>query len=150
MNSTMTYEQLYSNMVKKFTVEKDNTDYKLGEYMLMKADARKVAESSNLPVATHASSQTKAISAFFSYVSDKLTVKEAPVRDKTIRSFPFRTSIAAFCSALVMCAMVVCCAAFGIINNSNGDSVVNADAYYEEITDNTENTYEVDYSIPAE
>ena len=26
MNSTMTYEMLYNNMVKKFTVEKDNTD----------------------------------------------------------------------------------------------------------------------------
>lgn len=148
MNSTMTYEMLYSNMVKKFTVEKDNTDYKLGEYMLMKADASKAAESSNLPVASHVASQTKAISAFFSYVSDKLTVKEAPVRDKTIRSFPFRTSIAAFCSALVMCAMVVCCAAFGLVNNG-GDAVVNADAYYEEITTEDENA-ELDYSIPME
>jgi hypothetical protein len=145
----MTYEKLYSNMVKKFTVEKDNNDYKLGEYMLMKADAGKTAESSNLPVAAHVSAQTTAISAFFSYVSDKLTIKEAPVRDKTIRSFPFRTSIAAFCSALVMCAMVVCCAAFGLVNNSNSDMIVSAEAYYEETINETENT-EIDYSTDME
>ena len=27
MNQAMTYDQLYNNMVKNFTVEKDNTDY---------------------------------------------------------------------------------------------------------------------------
>ena len=37
MNTAMTYDKLYSNMVKKFTVEKNNVEYKLGDYMMMKA-----------------------------------------------------------------------------------------------------------------
>ena len=41
MNQKMTYDKLYSNMVKNFTVENDNTDYTLGDYMLMKACKKK-------------------------------------------------------------------------------------------------------------
>ena len=55
MNQTMTYEKLYSNMVKNFTVEKDNKDYTLGDYMLMKAQAKRnamtVAANTSLAVA---------------------------------------------------------------------------------------------------
>ena len=127
MNSTMTYEQLYNNMVKKFTVENDNIDYKLGDYMLMKAKAKKTAmitaaESSNLPVARE--NKESMVAAIFTYVNDKLKVKEAPVRDKTMRSFPLRTSLTSFASALVVCALVVSCVFFGAKSSVVQDGTV--------------------------
>lgn len=123
MNQTMTYEKLYTNMVKKFTVEKDNTDYNLGDFMLMKAAAKRnamvAAADAKLPVARD--NKNNAITTVFSYVNDKLTVKQAPVRNKTIRSFPFRTSFTAFCSALVVCALVVSCCFFGLSKSTTGN-----------------------------
>ncbi len=111
----MTYDQLYRAMVNTFTIEKDNQDYNLGDYMLMKARKKRneltVAASSNLPVAQRTSEST--LVSILSYVNDKLTVKEAPVRDKTMRSFPLRTSLSAFASALVVCTLVVSCGIFG-------------------------------------
>lgn len=117
MNSAMTYDQLYNNMVKKFTVERNNTEYKLGDYMLMKAQNKTNAlvatsETSNLPVA-HVN-KDNAISTVFTYINEKLKVKEAPVRDRTIRRFPLRTSLSSLGSALVVCALVVSCAFFGL------------------------------------
>ena len=134
MNSTMNYEQLYNNMVKKFTVENDNIDYKLGDYMLMKAKAKKnamvtAAASSNLPVARE--NKESAIAAIFTYVNDKLKVKEAPVRDKTIRSFPLRTSLTSLASALVVCALVVSCVFFGAKFSLIQDSTIANEAVEE-------------------
>ena len=127
MNS-MTYDKLYNNMVRKFTVEKDNHDYNLGDFMLMKAKAKKnemvaATADSNLPVARD--NKSNALTTVFSYVNDKLTVKKAPVRNKTIRSFPFRTSFTAFCSALIVCALVVSCCFFGLSNSViSNDNVI--------------------------
>ena len=104
MNTVNTYENLYSNMKNRFTVSNDNCEYTLGEYMLMKAGAKK--EKSNLPAASANTSNKAAIAAFFKYVNDKLTVKKPPVKDKTIKSFPFRTSLAALLSAIVACTLV--------------------------------------------
>lgn len=123
----MTYDKLYNNMVRKFTVEKDNQDYNLGDYMLMKAKAKKnemvaATADSNLPVARD--NKSNALTTVFSYVNDKLTVKKAPVRNKTIRSFPFRTSFTAFCSALIVCALVVSCCFFGLSNSVIGNDNV--------------------------
>ena len=131
MNSTMTYDKLYNNMVKKFTVENNNTDYTLGDYMLMKAKAKKNAmttTSATTALTTH-EHKTSTLSTVLSYINDKLTVKEAPVRDKTMRSFPLRTSFAALSSALVVCALVVSCCFFGVSASMSG-------------TDNTIETYE--------
>jgi hypothetical protein len=146
--NNITYEQLYNNMVNKFTVEKDNQDYKLGEYMLMKAKAKReaamvaVSEKPALPVVRTKSNATGAIAAAFSYVNDKLTVKEAPVRDKTLRAFPLRTSLTAFCSALVVCGLVVCCSIFGIKGNVAGnDNVIRAEQVAEITEENAELTY---------
>ena len=124
----MTYDKLYNNMVRKFTVEKDNQDYNLGDFMLMKAKAKKnemvaATADSNLPVARD--NKSNALTTVFSYVNDKLTVKKAPVRNKTIRSFPFRTSFTAFCSALIVCALVVSCCFFGLSNSViSNDNVI--------------------------
>ena len=57
------------------------------------------------------SNDNHAITAVFSYVNDKLTVKKAPEKDKTMRAFPFRTSAAAFVSAVVACTFIF---SFGI------------------------------------
>jgi hypothetical protein len=149
----MTYEKLYNNMVRKFTVEKDNTDYNLGDYMLMKAKAKKnemtaLESDSKLPVAHD--NKTGALTTVFSYVNDKLTVKKAPVRNKTIRSFPFRTSISAFCSALVVCVLVVSCCMFGLSNSviGNDNIITVAEEEKENIEKDSNETafYAVDFT----
>ena len=104
MTNMSAYEKLYINMKNKFTIVSDNREYTLGEYMRMKADC---ADGSTLPAPiSNTSHQSGAISAIFSYVNDKLTVKKEPVKDKTMRAFPFRTSLAACFSAVVACAFV--------------------------------------------
>ena len=138
MNQAMTYDQLYSNMVKNFTVEKDNPDYTLGDYMLMKAKAKRnamtVASNNSLAVATTASTSLTTV---FSYIGEKLKVKKAPERDKTMRKFPLRASFTALCSATIVCALVVCCTIFGLSSTNTGRdnvvSVVESDAEIETI-----------------
>ena len=137
MNSNMTYDMLYSNMVKKFTVEKNGSDYKLGDYMLMKAKSKtktemnsaKNASYSNLPAQIYRKeAASSSIGAIISYVNEKLTVKEAPIKDKTIRSFPLRTSFTAFCSAMVVCALIVSCGIFGINAGANIENTANSES----------------------
>ena len=99
------YETLYNNMKNKFTVVSGECEYTLGEYMLMKANPEGRETKSNLPAVRNSGSNAK-IATIFSYVNDKLTVKKPPIKDKTIRAFPFRTSAAAFLSAVVACAMI--------------------------------------------
>ena len=141
MDTAMTYEKLYSNMVKNFTVEKNHEDYKLGDYMLMKANAKKhTCESKSTATTALAVRQSfsNSIVSFASYVNDKLTVKEAPIRDRTIRKFPFRTSLSALCSAVVICALVISCTLFGVKANSNGENTVKTE--YTETVEETEST----------
>ncbi len=99
------YENLYENMKNRFTVLNDNCEYTLGEYMLEKAGMKK--EKSNLPAVRSASSADRAIVTFFRYVNDKLTLKNPPIKDKTIKRFPFRTSLAAMLSAVIACTLVI-------------------------------------------
>ena len=116
------YENLYENMKNRFTVVKDNCEYTLGEYMLSRAGMKK--EKSNLPVARTASSSDKAVVAFFRYVNDKLTLKTPPVKDKTIKRFPFRTSAAAVLSAIVACTLVISYGSATLRGTSNLPSTV--------------------------
>ena len=112
--ATNNYEKLYDNMKNRFTVACDNSEYTLGEYMLMKADAKKADAA--LPVALR-SSATKgevAVASVASFVTDMLTIKEAPAKDKTIKAFPFRASASAFLSAAVACAFLLSFALIGI------------------------------------
>lgn len=112
--ATNNYERLYDNMKSRFTVACDNSEYTLGEYMLMKADAKKADAA--LPVALR-SSATKsevAVASVASFVTDILTIKEAPAKDKTIKAFPFRASASAFLSAAVACAFLLSFALIGI------------------------------------
>ena len=99
------YENLYENMKNRFTVVNNDCEYTLGEYMLEKAGMKK--EKSNLPAVRSTSSADKAVVAFFRYVNDKLTLKAPPVKDKTIKKFPFRTSLAAMLSAVIACTLMI-------------------------------------------
>ena len=109
MNTTNVYEDLYRNMKNSFTVVNNNAEYTLGEYMLMKAGTKK---ESSLPAVRNSNSGDMVVSTFFKYVNEKLTLKNAPVKDKTIRRFPFRTSLAAVFSALIACTLIV---SYGIV-----------------------------------
>lgn len=112
--TTNCYDKLYENMKQRFTISSNDTEYTLGEYMLMKADVKKV-ESSALPVAVHTAvtKSEMAVTNIVSFVDDKLTIKQAPVKDKTIRTFPFRASASAFFTASVACAFVLSFALIG-------------------------------------
>lgn len=118
MTPTMTYEQLYNKMASNFIVERDDKEYNLGEFLLMKAQKRKenklVAAEKASALPTTREHKASALSTIFSYVNDKITVKEAPIRDKTIRSFPIRASFSAFSSALVVCALAISCCILGV------------------------------------
>lgn len=106
-HTTDKYEQLLNNMKNRFTVDNNGTDCTLGEYMLIKANVKK--EQNALVVAKNAAVVAKserAVGALVTYVNDKLTIKVPPVKDKTIKAFPFRTSASAFLSACVACAFV--------------------------------------------
>ncbi len=123
MTTTSTYETLYNNMKSKFTVVNDNGEYTLGEYMSMKANEKRT--SSILPAAK-TTTDKNTIAAVFSYVNDKLKVKRAPEKDKTMRSFPFRTSCAAFLSAVVACALIFSFGIFTVGNRNNVAPTVDA------------------------
>ena len=108
MTSVMNpYDALYTNLKNQFTVIYNGTECTVGDFMLMKANKR---SESSLPIATTA--RTTSLSTIVEYVNDKLTVKKAPVKDKTIRSFPFRTSISALLSATAACALILSCGIF--------------------------------------
>jgi hypothetical protein len=105
MTSQNVYENLYNSMKDGLTVVSKDGEYCLGDYMLMKAEKHR--EATTLPVSAANAKDDRAISAFFTYVNDKLTIKAPPVKDKTIRRFPLRTSLSAVLSALVACTLVL-------------------------------------------
>lgn len=106
-NTTSSYDILYNNMVNRFTVLDQNIECTLGDYMRSKANIKKA--ESNLPVAMRstATKSERAMATIVSFVNDKLTIKEEPAKDKTIRTFPLRASASAFLSAAVACAFVL-------------------------------------------
>lgn len=112
--TTNNYDKLYDNMKQRFTILSENNEYTLGEYMLMKANAKKT-EGTNLPVAvkTAVTKSETAVTSIVSFVDDKLTIKQAPVKDKTIKAFPFHASASAFLTASVACAFVLSFALIG-------------------------------------
>ena len=124
--TTNTYDKLYENMKQRFTIASDNNEYTIGEYMLMKADVKKT-ESKNLPVAvkTAVTKSETAVTSIVSFVDDKLTIKQAPVKDKTIKAFPFRASASAFLTASVACAFVLSFALIGARSLSTPAPAVN-------------------------
>lgn len=104
------YDALYTNLKNQFIVIYKGTECSVGDFMRMKADKK---PESTLPIATTAV-KTTSLSTFVEYVNDKLTVKEAPVKDKTIKNFPVRTSVSALLSATAACALVLSCGIFSL------------------------------------
>ena len=121
--TTAKYDTLYENLRKSFTVANEGSEYTLGEYMLMKANQKK--EYAALPVAVRptATKGERALAQVVSFVNDKLTIKTPPVKDKTIRAFPFRTSASAMLSAAVACSFMLCFTIAGakLIEGGNGN-----------------------------
>ncbi|MBR3875977.1 MAG: hypothetical protein IKJ25_04270 [Clostridia bacterium] len=113
--ATNNYDKLYENMKQRFTISQDDNNYTIGEYMLMKANSQK-ADSAALPVAvkTAVTRSEVAMTNIVSFVDDKLTIKQAPVKDKTIKAFPFRASASAFLTASVACAFILSFALIGV------------------------------------
>ncbi len=140
------YDRLYENMKQRFTISQDNNEYTIGEYMLFKAESKKT-ETSNLPVAanTAVTRSEMAMSNIVSFVDDKLTIKQAPVKDKTIKAFPFRASASAFLTASVACAFILSFVLIGVkalstpapsvngvaVSESENNEVSLADVYFE-------------------
>ena len=143
MTSTMNqYDALYTNLKNQFTVIYNGTECTVGDFMLMKANKR---SESSLPIATTA--RNTSIATIVEYVNDKLTVKNAPIKDKTMKSFPFRTSMSALLSATAACALVLSCGIFslsGANNLTNSTFTADNSSYTETIT--PEETEEVNYT----
>ena len=147
MTTTMNqYDALYTHLKNQFTVIYNGTECTVGDFMLMKASKR---SESSLPIATTARSTS--IATIVEYVNDKLTVKNAPVKDKTIKSFPFRTSISALLSATAACALILSCGIFSLTGAKNLTSstyTADSSAYSEAFA--TEETEDVNYTNIAE
>ena len=107
---TNPYDSLYTNLKNRFTVIYDGSECTVGDYMLAKAGKKQNAASS-LAIRTTVS-RTPALTTFAKYVNDKLTLKSAPEKNKTMRRFPLRTSASSVFSAVAACALVF---SFGIL-----------------------------------
>ncbi len=136
MTSTNVYDKLYNSTKAKFTVMNGENEYTLGEYMLMKAG--KKTEKSKLPAARAINGKAKPVSTIFSYINDKMTIKNPPAKDKTIKRFPMRTSAAAFLSALVMSALALSFALFSAAGIISPDSAIADSEYSESESENNE------------
>ena len=149
MTATMNqYDALYTNLKNRFTVIYNGAECTVGDFMLMKAN--KKAETS-LPIAT--SSKTTSIATIVEYVNDKLTVKKAPVKDKTMRSFPLRTSISALLSATAACALVLSCGIFSLSGSNTANAPYTAektDSVYRETFSPEETEEDVAYDTVVE
>jgi len=110
MNSYNVYEKLYADTKAAFTIVKNDRQYSLGEYMLMKAGKK------NLPAERRAGTGNNIVSKSFSYIKDKLTVKNPPSKDRTIRRFPLRTTASALLSAVLICSLAL---SFSIFSGKN-------------------------------
>lgn len=116
MTATITnpYDALYTNLKNQFIVIYQGTECTVGDFMRMKANKK---PESTLPIATTAV-KTTSLSTIVEYVNDKLTVKQAPIKDKTIKNFPVRTSVSALLSATAACALVLSCGIFALTGAS--------------------------------
>ena len=140
MTEKITYNRLYSDMVKLFAVKQDGKeDMCLGDYMRARSQNAKqvlaqqtAKKNANLPVAVKKPQAREVVGAFFTYVNEKLTVKKAPLRDITIRRFPLRTALSSVCCAFIICALAVC---YGVAGLRGGDDSSIASEPLTEITE---------------
>lgn len=112
MATTNCYDRLYENMKNRLTIVEGDSEYTLGEFMLKKAEHKKTQALLPVSERSFATKGERALAMISSYVNDKLTIKKPPVKDKTIKAFPFRASASAILSAIVACSFMLC---FGLI-----------------------------------
>ena len=103
------YDALYTNLKNRLTVVSDGEEYTVGEYMLMKAGENGTA---NLPATRNEGDGV--VVAIVNYVNERLTVKAPPVKDRTIRRFPLRTSFSALLSAAAAAVLMVSCCLYAV------------------------------------
>jgi hypothetical protein len=119
-------------MKQRFTVVNGENEYTLGGYMRMKA--REKQEKSNLPTTITSNTRSVALQSVLTYINKKLTIKEAPAPEKTIKAFPLRTALSAACSALLICTLMF---SFGALNGlmpaSEGGYIAQSEEMPEEI-----------------
>ena len=132
---TNNYDKLYENMKQRFTVVNENEEYTIGEYMLKKADVKKADAALPVALRSTATNADRAVASIVTYVNDKLTIKQPPVQDKTIRAFPFRASASAFLSAAVACSFMLsfCLLGATALTNSVSASQDANPAMYDEV-----------------
>ncbi len=117
-NITNPYDALYTSLKNRFTVIHDGCECTLGDYMLMRAGKRQTSESS-LPVQSTVG-HNGTLSTIATYIGNKLSVRNAPEKNKTIRRFPLRASMSAVLSAVAACALVF---SFGIFALTGGPTI---------------------------
>ena len=128
------YNTLYENMKKSFTVSNDGAQYSLGAFMRMKA--HEASGESMLPAAFEKKHNSSALVAVRRFVSEKLAVKAAPAPEKTLRSFPRRTSLAACVCAFALCTVLFSGA---IIGSGALSATTNQESYIAELDYTEEN-----------
>lgn len=138
------YDSLYANLKAGFTFTEDGYECTLGEAMLIKAGTLDESASSTTALARVAPRQGT-ISSIVRYVNAHLAVADAPARNKTIRRFPYRTSMSAIFSAVAACALVF---SFGIFALKGGSMLMpytagRPETEIVEVTDTTITTDEV-------
>ena len=134
---TNPYDALYTNLKNRFTVIHDGAECTVGDYMLMKAGKNSSAKS-DLPVAKLAKEDNSLVS-IINYMNEKLTVKNPPIKDKTIKRFPIRTSFSAMLSAVAACALIISCGIFSLKASDNITSDASTDhSIFDEIPENSE------------
>ena len=114
------YDALYTNLKNRFTVIYDNSECTVGDYMRLKAGKN---ANATLPSASFVQ-DNRMVTAFINYMNDKLTLKNAPRKDETIKRFPVRTSMSAVLSAAAACALVMSCGIFALSGANNNSPYI--------------------------
>ena len=101
---TNPYDELYTNLKNRCDVTYDGYECSIGECMLRRAGKSQM--SSTTAVTPVSAASRTGVSTIFDYMSDKLVIKTAPKKERTLRRFPIRTSVSAILSAVAACALV--------------------------------------------
>ena len=133
-NTYNPYENLCESLENRLTLVDNGREYNMYEYMLNKANGN---THGNLPVARR---DDHSIVAVVNYVNERLTIKKAPIKEKTIKRFPLRTSFSALLSAVAACALIISCCIYAIAGRSDNsvpvaDASVRQELIIEELSD---------------
>ncbi len=108
------YDSLYTSLKDKFTVVNGGCEYTVGDYMLMKAGKAKQEETA-LAVTV---SENRVVANVISFVNERLTARTPAKKERTIKSFPLRTSMSAILSAVAASALVISCGIFSLVGKT--------------------------------